>query len=115
MWVISTAGDITSTWLRKKVDGGRLAASLGASEAGCYFEWSAPEGSDPADPATWRGCMPALGHTVPEAAVQADLELMNRNDFCRAYLNWWPGESDEGWELFDKADWEAGLINGDPR
>ena len=57
-----------------------------------YFEWSALPGSDPAAPATWRACMPALGHTVTEARIAAEFERLELADFCRAYLNWWPGE-----------------------
>jgi phage terminase large subunit-like protein len=105
-WIISTAGDDTSTWLRQKVDAGRLAVQLGAAEAAAYFEWSAAEGSDPSDPATWHGCMPALGHTVPEAAIRADLELMRPPEFQRAYLNWWPGDTAGGWEVFSQQAWE---------
>ena len=106
-WLISTAGDETSAWLRPKVEAGRLAAQMGATTAAAYFEWSAPDGADPGDPATWRAAMPALGHTVDEAAVAADLELMPRAEFCRAYLCWWPDEADTGWATFSQASWEA--------
>src|SRR5829696_4552781 len=54
-WVVSTAGTHRSAYLRGKVDAGRARAAAGGHGAICYFEWSAVEGSDPADPATWWG------------------------------------------------------------
>jgi hypothetical protein len=106
-WLISTAGDETSLWLRPKVEAGRLAAQVGEAGASAFFEWSAPDGADPGDPATWRAAMPALGHTVTEAAVAADLQLMPRAEFCRAYLDWWPDEAGAGWATFSQEAWEA--------
>jgi hypothetical protein len=52
-----------SAYLRGKVERGRR----GPGSTVAYFEWSAPTGSDPGDPQTWWGCMPALGHTMTEA------------------------------------------------
>jgi hypothetical protein len=95
LWVVSTAGTHRSLYLRGKVERGRvLAAEGGRSTA--YFEWAAPVGADPADPATWKSCMPALGHTVTEARIAAEFERLELADFCRAYLNRWPGESVAG-------------------
>jgi phage terminase large subunit-like protein len=51
LWVVSTAGTHRSAYLRGKVERGRR----GPGSTVAYFEWSAPEGSDPADPATWVG------------------------------------------------------------
>jgi hypothetical protein len=39
------------------------------------------------DPATWRACMPALGHTVTEATVRSELDKLDPVEFDRAYLN----------------------------
>jgi hypothetical protein len=39
------------------------------------------------DPGTWRACMPAIGHTVSEQAVRAELDRLDRLEFRRAYLN----------------------------
>jgi phage terminase large subunit-like protein len=91
LWVVSTAGTHRSVYLRGKVERGRLRAAHRGESAVCYFEWAAPVGADPADPATWRACMPALGHTVTEARIAAEFERLELADFCRAYLNWWPG------------------------
>jgi hypothetical protein len=72
-----------------------------------YFEWSAVEGSDPADPATWWATMPALGHTVREQTIAHEYERLDLADFCRAYLNWWPGEIPADWQVITEADWRA--------
>jgi hypothetical protein len=88
LWVVSTAGTMKSTYLRGKVERGRaLCTRLRRGVA--YFEWSAPEGADPDDPATWRTCMPALGITQTEAKIQGHRESMEAPEFARAYLNQW--------------------------
>lgn len=89
LWVVSTAGTPdSSSYLWSKVEAGRKRAEAGGSSV-AYFEWSADEDADPADPATWWSCMPALGHTIGEDAVRADFESMLLPEFRRAYLNQW--------------------------
>jgi hypothetical protein len=90
LWIVSTAGTPEdSPYLWGKVENGRQLAEAGLTEGVCYFEWSAHEDTDPADPATWRSCMPALGYTATEQAVAADFGSMTLSEFCRAYLNRW--------------------------
>jgi hypothetical protein len=105
LWVVSTAGTRKSAYLRGKVDGGRARCDLGASSGVAYFEWSAPPESDPGDPATWWGCMPALGHTVTEAAIRANYESMGLQEFRRAFLNQWPDDAPDEWLVVGKAIW----------
>jgi hypothetical protein len=104
---VSTAGTHRSGYLRGKVDAGRARAAAGGRSAVCYFEWSAVEGSDPADPGTWWSCMPALGHTVQEPTIAHEFERLDLADFCRAYCNWWPSEIPADWQVVDEADWLA--------
>ena len=89
LWVISTAGTATSSWLRSKVDRGRLQCAEGAGSGMAYFEWSAPDDADPNDPATWWGCHPALGKTITLDALRADFASMELAEAERAYLNRW--------------------------
>lgn len=107
LWYLSTAGTAKSIYLRGKVDNGRVRCEAGLTEASCYFEWSAPPEADPGDPETWRACMPALGHTVTEAAVRAEFEGMKLTEFRRAFLNQWPDDAPEGWLVIAQADWDA--------
>jgi hypothetical protein len=89
-WVVSTAGTEESVYLKAKVDKGRQLAEAGDTGSGvAYFEWSAPDDADPADPETWRSCMPALGHTVTEAAIRSEFTSMKLSEFRRAFLNQW--------------------------
>ena len=91
LWIVSTAGTPdNSPYLWLKVDTGRKIAETAATDGGiAYFEWSAQDDLDPADPATWWSCMPALGYTVTEAAVASDFASMELGEFERAYLNRW--------------------------
>jgi phage terminase large subunit-like protein len=90
LWVVSTAGTpADSPYLMEKVQMGREVAETGLQHSVAYFEWSADDHADPADPDTWASCMPALGHTVSEAAVRADFESLDSSEFARAYLNRW--------------------------
>lgn len=105
LWVVSTAGWLdTSIYLWDKVTDGRERAERGVTQSVAYFEWSAPDDADPADPATWWAWLPALGHTVTEDAVRETFDSMPLPDFRRAFLNQWrlkhsddPVISDEAW------------------
>lgn len=87
-WVVSTAGTMKSTYLRGKVERGRAICTR-LRRGVAYFEWSAPEGADPDDPATWQSCMPALGITQTVAKIQGHRDSMEAPEFARAYLNQW--------------------------
>lgn len=93
LWIVSTAGTATSTYLRGKVDDGRNVVEADPGHGVCYVEYSADEDADPGDPRVWRTCMPALGHTIPEEAIRAEWEKHVREgkvaEFRRAYLNQW--------------------------
>jgi hypothetical protein len=120
LWIPSTAGTRTSTYLRGKVDNGRARCDLGLTSGTANFEWSAPGDADPANPDTWHGCMPALcpagppcrcdphgrwHHTVFEAAIRGEFESMELREFRRAYLNQWPGDAPEEWLVIPQKTW----------
>ncbi|MET8401396.1 terminase family protein [Streptomyces sp900116325] len=124
LWWASAGGTTKSTWLNKKREVGRalieeLFALLAEDAAAprprtAYFEWYAPETMPRDDPATWRATLPALGFTVTEEIIAAELEKMagDPGGFDRAYLNRtrkptppvdpnvpkdsWPGLADSG-------------------
>lgn len=101
LYVVSTAGKSKekSAYLWGKIQSGRARLDAMVDSTVAYFEWSAPRDADPMDPAVWRECMPALGHTITEASIAGELESMDLNEFRRAYLNQWlddiPDERDE--------------------
>ena len=93
LWIVSTAGDERSVYLMHKRDAGRDSVENSENQNTCYFEWSAPIDAPYDDPATWRSCMPAMGRTVREQDVQAELAMRTEGTFRRMYLNqWWGGE-----------------------
>jgi hypothetical protein len=87
----SAGGTEKSAWLNgKRMTGRALIEELwrtGIHPGVAYMEWFAPDELDRKDPATWRICMPALGYTVTEAVIKAELEKMPAAEFDRAYLN----------------------------
>lgn len=88
--IISTAGWLDlAPFLWNKIQRGRAAVEEGRPTRVAYLEWSAPDDADPADPETWRACMPALGYTITEASIRAEFDGMDLPDFRRAYLNQW--------------------------
>ena len=93
LWWASAGGTEKSVWLNKKRAAGREIIerlwSTGEHSSIAYFEWFAPEHMPRDDPATWRACLPALGHTVTEAIIRSELEKMaeDPSGFDRAYLN----------------------------
>lgn len=85
----STMGTEDSVPWNALVERGRRAAETGKREGIAYFEWSAPSDTDPGDPETWWGCMPALGWTITEHDINLEWEAHagKENEFRRAYLN----------------------------
>lgn len=83
----STAGTAASTYLLSKVELGRAVVENELGTGICFFEWSADPDADPADPATWVGCMPAYGLTALPEAVANFQRTMKPNEFRRAFLN----------------------------
>lgn len=92
-WIVSTAGTIKSEFLNGKREMAREIIESGASSRIAAFDWtaaaSAEEKFDRTDRRVWRRTMPALGHTITEDNIQAELESMANTptEFDRAYLN----------------------------
>jgi hypothetical protein len=105
-----STGSVLSLLSRAKVDAGRNAAEVGLTEGLAYFEWSAADDVDVTDPATWSSFMPALGITVEEKTIAADLASMRLAEWRRAYANQWPDESDQGWAVIPRDVWMAAQL-----
>lgn len=108
------AKGIDSVYLRSKIRQGRAMVAAGVNRGMAYFEFGAPEGSDPADPATWWGCMPALGHTITQETVQSDFDALTAGgdpnglvDFQAEYLSLWPMDHVPVWQTIRKSVWTA--------
>jgi len=83
----STMGTDDSLPLNRAIERGRLAVDSDQRSGIAYFEWSASEDDDPDDPATWWGCMPALGYTITEPVVAHARSNMTDGEFRRAFQN----------------------------
>lgn len=106
MWD-STAGTSSSQYLLSKVETGRALTEIGIDVGTCYFEWRGDPNADPADPATWYDCMPALGITAQESAVANFQRTMKANEFRRAFLNIADTESLDEWAVISADQWSA--------
>ncbi|MFJ3394008.1 hypothetical protein [Leifsonia aquatica] len=81
LWFVSTMGTAASGFMNEQVERGRT------GEAGvCYVEYSMPDGLDPYDPQTWWTFHPALGNTIGESDLAADISLPYA-EWMRAYMN----------------------------
>lgn len=106
LYVVSTAGTAHSAYLRSKVTVGRMKVEdPGPNNTYAYFEWSAAIADDPSDPKTWWRCMPALGHTITEEAIQSNYEDMELREFRRAFLNQWVDEMPNQWMVIEEEAW----------
>lgn len=112
LWTLSTAGNEKSLFWRGKVNAGRTTAQLGVTSGTAFFEWSAEDHTDVGDPSTWPSFMPALGITIDEATVAADLASMPLPEWRRAYANQWPEVAAEGWKVFQRDAWERAQVDG---
>ncbi len=94
-------------YMRQKMTQGRSVVDLDIRKKVAYFEWSAPLDADPHDPATWWGCMPALGYTVPIDNVQTDHDQMGNGDidFQAEYLGWIPDGGMPLWQTIGEQTW----------
>jgi phage terminase large subunit-like protein len=89
MLVCSTAGTGASTVFNRKVRAGRNAVAEDLDNGLAYFEWSAPDGWDPADEESWWTFMPALGHTITPAVIRQARQTLEEEpgEFVRAFGN----------------------------
>lgn len=85
LWIFSTAGTDESVYLRRWVELGRAFTA----ERLCYIEYSAGDGDDPADPATWARCTPALGVTIQPETIADEYATSPLGSFERFALNRW--------------------------
>ena len=111
LWVLSMIPGLSralpGTWpyLAHKRQVGRARVEAGVRYGTAFFDFSAADGLDPADPQTWWSCMPGLGRTVTERAVREDFDAMDLVDFCAEYLGWAPLERKPRWTLLPEEVW----------
>jgi len=117
--ICSTAGTAASVVLDNHVEQGRAAVQADSGHGIAYFEYSAPDGWDPADEESYFGFMPALcpappcrcgggkwRHTITLDAIRSERASMARNpaEFARAYGNI-PDLSGQKLDRVDLSNW----------
>jgi hypothetical protein len=116
--VCSTAGTDASVVLNRKIEAGRAAVAEDSGHGICYIEYSAPDGWDPADEASYFGFMPALcpdppcrcgrgkwRHSVTMDVIRGERTSMEADEFARAYGNV-PDQSAKRTRLADLSKWD---------
>jgi hypothetical protein len=118
LWWASAGGTEKSVPLNKKRTQGREMIEelwrTGVHPRAAYFEWFAPEDMPRDDPATWRATLPALGHTVTEETIAAELDKLDAAEFDRAYLNRTRKATPPADPNIPRAAW-AGLVDADSK
>jgi hypothetical protein len=117
--VCSTMGTAASVILDRQVELGRAAAGADTGHGIAYFEYSAPDGWDPADEDSYYGFMPALcpdppcrcgngewRHTITMDAIRSERASMDATEFARAYGNI-PDLSAQKADRVDLSNWGA--------
>ncbi|WP_297587715.1 terminase large subunit domain-containing protein [uncultured Mobiluncus sp.] len=91
VWIISTAGDTRSEWLKDLVERGRESVNDPASTM-AFFEWSADEETAAADPYSDETLSfhPAIGITQEPWKLRAEAKNNPLHLWRRSYLNLWP-------------------------
>lgn len=102
---LSRAKGIDSAYLKAKISAGKARVAAGHNRGAAFFMWAAQDNADPGDPATWWNCMPALGHTIDEDAIQADYDAMDLIDFCAEYLGIWADARTPRWLVVSEMTW----------
>lgn len=99
LWVMSAAGDHTSTYLRAKLELARARVELDAAKPmhlrtsrTMLVEYAAPPDADREDPANLWKYHPAVGYLTTEAKLTAARESFaaNPEEWDRAFFGWWP-------------------------
>lgn len=91
VWIISTAGDTRSEWLKSLVERGRESVNDPASTM-AFFEWSADDELADQDPYgdDTLAFHPAMGITQEPWKLRAEAQNSPLHLWRRSYLNLWP-------------------------
>lgn len=99
LWIMSAAGDHTSTYLKDKLAMARARVEMDATKPlhertshTMLVEYGAPRSADREDPETLWKYHPAVGYLTTIAKLEAARQASEANpqDWDRAYLSWWP-------------------------
>lgn len=102
LWIFSTRGNASSTWLHQWDDLAIEAAQDPASKLGALI-YSLPPEADPYDPEAIARFHPAVGHTVTIETLMEHAAVLPREEWERAYCNRWTTASSS---IIDLGAWD---------
>ena len=107
--ILSTAGDLSSVYLRAIIDSSRKRVEMGLETRSFYTEYAAADSDDISDPETWRKASPSLGHFLTEETLRQEYEDFRdrgeTGEFERGSLNRWVDAIEDPpipYEVFDR-------------
>ena len=104
IWYTSTAGGPNSVQLGRVRDRG----VRGGDPSLAFFEWSAEDGDDPADPGAWAKANPGLGIRITEEYLRREHAALSPEGFARERLGIGDYPADGGqWETITSDAWGA--------
>lgn len=115
LWILSAAGDTSSTYLRGKVDLGRALVESNADTRTCYIEYSADPNADPDDPETLHGTHPAVGYTLQAERIMSQRVAKDEEslrEWERAWYGWWP-QAKAPPRVVPTVAWESNYVSGE--
>lgn len=75
------------------------------------FEWSPPEGFNPADVDVWYACNPSLGYLIDPEYLERQWRVFESSSrpgaFATEHLGVWPNSAAAQWAVIPKLDWLA--------
>jgi hypothetical protein len=105
IWYTSTAGKETSVQLGRVRERG----IAGREPSLAFFEWSAEDGDDPHDPATWAKANPGMPARISEDYVRREHAALSAEGFAKERLGIgrYPVDLLDAWAVIPAAAWTA--------
>jgi len=105
VWYAASAGNEGSTQLGRVRQRGLAAGDPSLA----FFEWSAEDDDDPADPATWAKANPALGIRITPEYVARERSALSEAAFAaeRLTIGRYPLDAGDAWAVIPKAAWAS--------
>jgi len=105
VWYAASAGNEGSTQLGRV----RQRGLAGGDPSLAFFEWSAEDGDDPADPVTWAKANPALGIRITPEYVERERSALSEAAFAaeRLTVGRYPLDAGDAWAVIGKGAWAS--------
>src|SRR5215475_5902130 len=105
VWYTASAGHELSVQLGRV----RRRGLAGGDGALAFFEWSADEADDPADPAVWAKANPGLGIRISDDYIAREMGALSPEAFAaeRLTIGRYPLDAADAWAVVPRGVWES--------